>query len=130
MVRERPDHLASELEFMYALAVKEAYAEANNMPEQAEICADAQGKFVQDHLGRWIGAFRRSLERSTSERLGEAGLESPYVRLARLAEAFLGTEARRLGVEVQQQPESEQTLTPFNPDFTCAGCAAAETSPV
>jgi putative dimethyl sulfoxide reductase chaperone len=128
-VRERPDHLASELEFMYVMALKEAYVEANSMPEEAEMCVDAERKFLQDHLGRWIGPFRRSLERSTDERLGEAGLQSPYVKLARLAEAFLEAEAMRLGVEVQQLPASEQRLTPFNPDFTCAGCAVAETSP-
>jgi nitrate reductase assembly molybdenum cofactor insertion protein NarJ len=127
-VRERPDHLATELEFMYLLALKEAYAVVNSMPEQAEICVDAQRKFLQDHLGRWIGPFCRSLERSTDERLGNSGLESPYVKLARLAEAFLKAETARLGVLPELQPMVEQTLTPFNPDFTCAGCAVAETN--
>jgi TorA maturation chaperone TorD len=103
-VRERPDHLATELEFMYLLTLKEAYADSNAMPEQAEICIDAQCKFLQDHLARWIGPFRRSLERSIDERLGEDELQSPYVRLARLAEAFISAEAARLGVVPAIQP--------------------------
>ena len=126
-VRERPDHLATELEFMYLLALKEAYAVVNSMPQQAEICVDAERKFTQDHLGRWIRSFCRSLERSTDERLGEPGLQSPYVKLAKLAEAFLRAEAARLGIASDLQPASLQSVTPFNPDFTCAGCAVAET---
>src|SRR3990172_7219059 len=54
-VRERPDHIAVELEFMYLLALKEAYAAENGMPEQAEICRETQRKFLSDHLGIWIG---------------------------------------------------------------------------
>lgn len=125
-VRERPDHLATELEFMYLLTLKEAYADSNAMPEQAEICIDALGKFLQDHLARWIGPFRHSLERSIDERLGEDELQSPYVMLARLAEAFISAEAARLGVVPAIQPAAERKPTPYNPDYSCAGCAVAE----
>jgi nitrate reductase assembly molybdenum cofactor insertion protein NarJ len=128
-VRERPDYLATELEFMYLLALKEAYAAEYDLPEAVEICADAQRKFLQDHLARWIGPFCRSLERSTGERLGEDGIRSPYILIARLAEAFLATEAARLGVAAAAQPAAAQKPTPFNPDITCAGCAAAEAEP-
>jgi nitrate reductase assembly molybdenum cofactor insertion protein NarJ len=127
-VRERPDHLATELEFMYLLMLKEAYAATNSMPEQAEICIDAQRKFLQDHLARWIGPFCRSLERSIDERLGKDSLQSPYVTLARLAEAFISAEAARLGVIPAIQPAAEVKPTPYNPDYSCAGCAVAETN--
>ncbi len=53
-VRERPDHVAVELEFMYALSLKEAYAASQGLMEAAEICADAERKFLRDHLGRWL----------------------------------------------------------------------------
>lgn len=125
-VRERADHLATELEFMYLLALKEAYALSNSLPEQAEICVDAQLKFLQDHLARWIRPFCRSLESSTGERLGKSGLSSPYVTLARLAEAFISAEAARLGAVPAIQPEAEQKPTPYNPDYACAGCAVGE----
>jgi TorA maturation chaperone TorD len=125
-VRERPDHLAAELEFMYLLALKEAYAAANSMPEQVEICVDAQRKFLQDHLARWIGSFCRSLERSIDERLGKDRLESPYFKLARLAEAFVSTDAARLGIVLPIRSAAEGKPTPYNPDYSCAGCAVAE----
>jgi len=127
-VRERPDHLATELEFMYWLMLKEAYAASNSMPEQAEICIDAQRKFLQDHLARWIGPFCRSLERSIDERLGEDWLRSPYVKLAHLAEAFISAEAARLGIVPAIQPVAEGKPTPYNPDYSCAGCAVAESN--
>jgi TorA maturation chaperone TorD len=125
-VRERPDYLATELEFMYLLTLKEAYAVSNSMLEQAEICIDAQHKFLQDHLARWIGPFCRSLERSIDERLGKDGLQSPYVALAHMAEAFIQADAARLGVAPAGQPAAEQKPTPYNQDYSCAGCAIAE----
>ena len=128
-VRERPDHLAAELEFMYLLALKEAYAMENSLTEQAEICADAQRKFLQDHLAAWIGPFCRSLEQSTGERLGEDGLQSPYLMLSRLAEVFLVDEAARLEVSITPQQPGALKPTPFNPDYSCAGCAVAELNP-
>ena len=127
-VRERPDHLATELEFMYLLALKEAYAASNSMPEQAEICVDAQRKFLQDHLRRWIGPFCRSLERSIDERLGDAALQTPYVMLAHLVESFISLESARLGVDSAIPPAAEQEPTPYNPDYSCAGCAVADSN--
>jgi nitrate reductase assembly molybdenum cofactor insertion protein NarJ len=128
-VRERPDHLAAELEFMYLLALKEAYAAENLTHEQVEICLTAQRRFLEDHLGRWIGPFRRALELLVRARLGDAGVDSPYLWLAHRAEAFVLADADRLGAAaVREQPGSLQP-TPFDPDFTCAGCAAAEPLP-
>jgi len=128
-VRERPDHLATELEFMYLLALKEAYAAENLTGEQVEVCVTAQRRFLEDHLGRWIGPFRRALERLARERLGGDGVDSPYLRLARLAEAFVLAEAERLGAAVDRGEHSSLQPTPFDPDFSCAGCAAAEPIP-
>jgi TorA maturation chaperone TorD len=125
-VRERPDHLATELEFMYMLLLKEAYATSSSLPEKAEICVDAQRKFLQDHLACWIGLFRRSLERSVGERLGDGSLNSPYIMLACLIETFIQVEARRLGVVPADQPHTPTKPTPYNPDYSCAGCAVAE----
>ena len=127
-VRERPDHLATELEFMYVLTLKEAYAIENELIDQVEICVDAQRKFLKDHLARWVSQFCSSMERSTTERLGKAGLDSPYMRIAQLLEHFISFEVSRLGIEATKPLDIEQKLTPYNPDYTCAGCAIAETN--
>ena len=56
-VRERHDHLAVELEFMYVLALKESYAASQSNSDYFEISLDAQRKFLSDHLGKWSELF-------------------------------------------------------------------------
>jgi putative dimethyl sulfoxide reductase chaperone len=116
--RERPDHLAVELEFMYVLALKAAYAVANGAPEHVEVCLAAQSKFLRDHLGRWISLFARSVELN--------GVE-PYLALAQFTDVFVHHHAHQLGAPVEATPTEEPVKpTPFDPDFSCAGCAVAE----
>lgn len=59
--RERPDHIVSELEFAAFLCVKEAIAVGNGLASEAELCRDARGKFLRDHLGRWLELYERGL---------------------------------------------------------------------
>jgi DMSO reductase family type II enzyme chaperone len=118
LLRERPDHLAVELEFMYVLALKEAYAASNGVVEHAEVCVEATRRFLGEHLGRWIDLFARSLARN-------GGVE-PYLVLAHFAAAFVHHHADRLGVQTQPSPKERLQHTPFDPDFSCAGCAVVE----
>jgi DMSO reductase family type II enzyme chaperone len=113
-VRERPDHLAVELEFMHALALKEAYALANSLHEAAAICREAQARFLTDHLGVWIDLFAESLALNTQE--------DPYLSLARYTAAFVHAEASLLGVSLNSRRREQVRHTPFDPDFTCAAC--------
>lgn len=117
-VRERPDHIAAELEFMHVLSLKEACAAENGTAEHVEVCFDAQRKFLQDHLGRWIDLFAESLARSAA-----AG---PYLALARFAAAFVRADAVRLGLALEQRPLAEIRLTPPGPALSCEGCPAVE----
>jgi DMSO reductase family type II enzyme chaperone len=87
---ERPDHLSLELEFMYYLALKEAHALAQVAENGVAVCIDAQKAFLCDHLGRWLGAFRRALA-------GRAP-DAVYARLARLVEAWVAWDSRQQGV--------------------------------
>ena len=113
-VRERPDHVGAELEFMYALALKEAYALTSHRREQAETCADAQRKFLQDHLALWIGLFAESLAQNATE--------GPYVALARFAAAFVKADAERLGVTPEQRNPLALLPTPLGPELSCDDC--------
>lgn len=113
-VRERPDHLAVELEFIHVLALKEAWAYAHGIAEQAEVCVDAQRKFLQDHLGRWIAPFAESLARSAED--------GPYVALARFAADFIRADAERLDVHPAPRPPEEMKPTPLAPDLVCGDC--------
>lgn len=51
--RERPDHLAVELEFMAFLARKRAFALAELGRGRANSCRLAEAAFLRDHLGAW-----------------------------------------------------------------------------
>lgn len=58
-----PDYIVCELEFMGLLCLKEGYALAQGRKDQAEICVDAQRKFVKHHLGRWLDPFTKHVEK-------------------------------------------------------------------
>ncbi len=117
-VRERPDHISAELEFMHVLALKEAYAAENGVAERVEICVDAQCKFLQEHLGQWISLFAESLARSAEE--------APYLSLARFAAAFVEADAKRFGVTVERRSLAGVKPTPLAPELSCEACPIAE----
>ncbi|MDO8616041.1 MAG: molecular chaperone TorD family protein [Dehalococcoidia bacterium] len=91
--RERPDHVAAELEFMYLLTFKEARALSRGEEENAGICRRAQARFLEEHLGRWLAPF--------AGRVRKMGQGAGRSRLARLARDFVAEDARRLGVHPQ-----------------------------
>lgn len=59
------DHIAAELEFMSALAVKEAWALAEGRHDAEEVTRRAATAFLRDHLGRWAETFARELAAAT-----------------------------------------------------------------
>lgn len=113
-VRERPDHLAVELEFMALLAMKEAHAWLNGLTEHAEMCVDAQAKFLGEHLGTWIDLFAQSLALNAASGL--------YPPLAAWTAEFIRADAARLGVTLTPRRRHETRHTPFDPDFSCSSC--------
>lgn len=115
-VRERPDHLAVELEFMQVLLLKEALAAEAGRTEQMEICVEAQRKFLEDHLGRWIDWFAEAFSRSAGD-----GVYRPLVHLTG---AFVAAEAERLGARPERRRLSEVRATPAGPDLSCGACPA------
>lgn len=56
-----PDHLCAELEFYSLLLVKQAYAWHAAVSEHEEVTAQAARTFLEQHLGRWVGAFVEGL---------------------------------------------------------------------
>ena len=111
-IRERPDHLSVELEFMHALALKSWRAAGQDETERLEICREAQRKFLGDHLACWLGALPQKLAQSPAR--------SPYPELLRFAAEYVGRDAAALGVTQDSPPSSD--LTPFDLDFSCEAC--------
>ena len=60
--RELPDHVCLELEFVAALLIKEAYALTQGWAERAALTRAARGRFLEEHLGRWLPLFAGRLE--------------------------------------------------------------------
>lgn len=118
--RERPDYLATELEFLYVLSLKEAYAAEQGIEEHIEVCVEARRAFLRDHLGRWIGLFAQSVARGA----GSDGVDNPYLWLSRLAEAVVQADAHSLGLSLENRRLDEVQPTPLGPEISCETCPA------
>lgn len=80
--REVPDHIAVELEFLYLLIFRENEAHRNGEALQGKM--DLRKRFLDRHLGRWVGPFSSAVI---------AGAQSAfYHRLAQLTLAFVQLE--------------------------------------
>lgn len=93
-----PDYIGTELEFMSLLCRKEAYALAQGWPDKAAVCADAERKFLQEHLGRWIGLFSRKMQEALSEGSVMNHARTFYRTLAGLTERFVESELALWGL--------------------------------
>ena len=110
-LKELPDHIAVELEFMSLLLLKEAYARLEGWEEQVNLCVDAEGKFLRDHLGWWAFQFSDQVEKSAQVPL--------YPALSQLLGRFLRFELQHLGVEPLKADEGIQAKACDDEAFTC-----------
>lgn len=82
--REVPDHIAVELEFLYLMIYRENEARHTGEPEALQEKAALRKRFLNDHVGRWIGPFTSAVV---------AGAQSAFYRdLAQLTLAFVELE--------------------------------------
>ncbi|MEE8471663.1 MAG: molecular chaperone TorD family protein [Dehalococcoidia bacterium] len=89
---ERLDHIGVELEFLYFLAHKEAYALGSEGGEKVGACQDAQREFFGAHLGRWGPSFFHRL----------VGVGGFYGELSGLAGRFFSREGETLGIDIEE----------------------------
>jgi TorA maturation chaperone TorD len=61
-LKEAPDHIAIELEYMYFLIFKELEATKNNDFESVSQYQEKQRTFLNNHLGAWIPDFTDKIE--------------------------------------------------------------------
>lgn len=113
-IRERPDHVAAELEFLYLLSLKQARAIQADEVENAIICADAHARFLVEHPGRWLDLFAKIVK-------GPAP-DSPYSWIAGTTSKLIQADARALGVELAPLVGGEVKPTPEGAEFSCQAC--------
>jgi TorA maturation chaperone TorD len=119
--RERPDHIATELEFIGVLLLKLAWAQADGLSEEAEITRQALADFVRDHAGRWLNSF--------ADALAEHNAPATYLSAARAAAAFVAAECERLAV-APDRIEAESPCDDSSMDcFTCPMAEGSKPAP-
>lgn len=117
--RELPDFLATELEFMSLMCLKEAIWLDEGEAGRVEVVRAAQADFLAAHLGRWVPAFCADL------RLAAADLASSLYRdLADLLEHKVFGECELMGVR-PDPVEPGPAPAPATADPTCDMCPAA-----
>lgn len=84
---QRADFVGTELEFMHVVLLKHAYAIEQGWDDQAEVCREASGKFLAEHLEWWIPAM--------CEKLRGASSCAFYQSLSDFLESFIQSEASR-----------------------------------
>jgi TorA maturation chaperone TorD len=83
-VKEIPDHISVELEFLCHLSKQEAKAWKANDHEAAAAALSWQHRFVSNNIGKWVGRFCRKVE---------AAAETPfYAQFAKLLRTFIAGE--------------------------------------
>lgn len=80
-LKEAPDHIAIELEFMYFLIFKEIEAARNSDNAQALNFITKQEAFLKTHLGMWVSEF--------GDRVEEKAETAFYKVLGRITRAFV-----------------------------------------
>jgi TorA maturation chaperone TorD len=87
-IHELPDHVAVELEFLYALIFAQNQAQAGGDAEELSAARALHRRFTSEHLGVWIGPFAAAVE--------SAAGTSFYRELAELTRRFVALEAGAL----------------------------------
>ena len=119
------DHIAAELEFMSALALKEAYALAEANADGLDVTRRAESAFLTDHLGRWGEAFADAVREATPLPYFGAVAECLAGWIRREVTA-LGATPARVGPERGRDPLQEDALScPMAPDGTEPDSGAA-----
>lgn len=84
-IRDVPDHVAVELEFLHLLIFKQNEAQRAGLEEVLASWKELQALFLAGHLGAWIGPFAAAVK---------AHAQTAFYRdLADLAERFVRMEA-------------------------------------
>jgi TorA maturation chaperone TorD len=81
VIKEVPDHITVELEFMYYLVARQAQAANEGNLQDVRLYQQRQKSFMSSHLARWLTAF--------TERVQKKAQAEFYKKLALLTQMFV-----------------------------------------
>jgi TorA maturation chaperone TorD len=113
-----PDHLGTQVEFLSLLHLKRALALGRRRLRDVQTVDHAMARFLEEHLGRWIGSFCAALR--------EAGACLPYALLADLVADVVSAECGRLGIRPRTAGRGT-AADPMEGDALVCPLAAGET---
>jgi TorA maturation chaperone TorD len=108
---ERIDHISCECEFLSFLTRKEAYAIEQKNAEMLEETCKAQRLFLKDHLGRFVPAFVKMLNRENPDGF--------YAALGNLCYDFIRLECARFNVPLGSELLRLRPTDLMDGCFTC-----------
>ena len=82
VIKDAPDHIAMELEFMYYLAVKQSQATEKGNIQDIQLCQQKQKSFLNSHLAKWLPKFAEKVQNNSQTEFYKklAGLTDIFVR--------------------------------------------------
>ena len=92
VIKDAPDHIAIELEFVYCLVARQIEAASDANLQVLQSCRLKQSSFLQAHLGRWISEFAENVKNNAKTEF--------YRNLARLTEMFVQNDMKTLTDDV------------------------------
>lgn len=111
------DFIATELDFLSHLALKEVYAGLHGWDDRLAVTREAQRSFLQDHIGNWAPLFCRTL-------VSLDDVDSFYGAAACLTDAMVNAEIERHGIS--PRPALTRRLAAGQDDtLTCPMAAPA-----
>ncbi|MDA2933027.1 molecular chaperone TorD family protein [Acidobacteria bacterium AH-259-D05] len=111
--RERPDHIACQLEFLEFLSRKQAYALEHSDDSMFQASSKAKRLFLKEHLGRFGRAFGYGLKKQDPE--GFLGMAGDFLF------DFVTLECRRLQIEAGPSQLPLRSPAEDNVPMACAG---------
>ena len=111
--KELADFIGTELEFMHVLCYKEYHALEKGEEEKANLCREAQAKFLEGHIGTWVEAFSKTL--SVSAHMDY------FITIGRLLEKFVDFDCQYLGVAPKRVTIPEEGWKQAAQPMTCGG---------
>ena len=81
VIKDAPDHIAMELEFMYYLIAKQTQATNEENLQNIQLYQQKQKTFLYSHLARWVPEFAENVQKYAQTEF--------YKKLAQLTEMFI-----------------------------------------